>query len=273
MTSVHRPDVFVIGAMKAGTSTLFRNILVHPKIDRTRSKEVNFFLEDHTQQDLDRLYKMEFRHPDLLKCDVSPKYSQCHKYKGVAARIYKANPKAKIVYLIRDPIKRVESHLHHNLLRDRYSSIDLHEEINNKNDYIQCSKYHFQISEYLQFFPASQILVLMLEELALRPDVFCQRLGKFLGLTFPAYQPNEFNVSERRYQIKYYDWVHQYITWKPMIKFYHYFWLMMNVKPERPVLSEEMIERLKMVFREDVNRLADQFALDLNLWPNFARQP
>ena len=264
------PDLFVIGAMKAGTSTLFRNILDHPAICRTASKEVNLFLKDYSLQQLNTLYTRQFQNPSLLKCDTSPRYSQHHNYPGVARRIYEANSQAKIMYITRDPIHRIVSHLQHNQLRDRYEESQLENEVMQNPDYLLCSKYDDQISEYLNVFPQGQILVLVLEELNTNPRLFCNRLGSFLGIPFPEYQDRKFNVSEGRYKIKYYDWVHNHIHIQPILKLYHFFWLMINIRPDKPVLSDDIKSLLRHELESDVKRFVTRFNLDINLWPNFA---
>jgi hypothetical protein len=266
------PDLFVIGAMKGGTSTLYRNVLVHEEIDRTRRKEVNFFLKDEPVAILESRYKNQFDRPELIKCDVSPKYSQYHSHAGVAERIFQANAAAKIIYIVRDPVDRAISHLHHNLLRDRYKEKEMESEIRRNPDYIMVSKYFEQVSLYLQCFPKNQIMVVMLEELITRPDAFIAKLGAFIGVNSPlTFKKQKFNVSERRYKIKYYDFVHDHIRSGPLIKLYHYFWLFMNVKCGKPELSQQARNFLYDALKDDVGRLVDNFGLDVNLWPNFSK--
>jgi hypothetical protein len=264
------PDIFVIGAMKGGTSTLHRNILVHPAICRTRKKEVNFFLNDEPAVKTENRYRNQFANPDLIKCDVSPKYSQDHNHPGVAARIFRANPAARIIYIIRDPVERAISHLHHNLLRDRYNQEDVEGELRSNPDYIMVSQYYHQISRYLDVFPRNQVSIFQLEELVNSPDVFCGRMSDFLELNEPLEnKTRKFNVSERRYKIKYYDFVHNHISSPRLIKLYHYFWLFMNLKAPKPDLSRETRAYLRSALQDDVNLLASEFQIDLRLWPNF----
>jgi Sulfotransferase domain len=268
MTS-YIPDLFVIGAMKGGTSTLFRNVLVNPAICRTRFKEVNFFLDEQSLAELEKKYRPQFAQPELVKCDVSPKYSQHHNHPDVASRIYAANPRARIIYIVRDPVERIVSHLHHNLLRDRFNASNAEKEVRANPDYVMVSKYFYQLSHYLKVFPREQVLVVALEELITNPDVFCQRLGRFLDIPSIEYKNKRFNVSERRYQIRFYDFVHNRIKARRLIKLYHYFWLAMNIQPKKPVLSSETIAYLRKELASDVDSLVRDFQIDRTLWKNF----
>jgi hypothetical protein len=263
------PDLFVIGAMKAGTSTLHRNILVHEKIERTKEKEVNYFLYDHDVQKMSALYSTQFLNYNAIKCDVSPKYAQRHLHEGVPERIAKFNPGAKIIYIVRDPVERIESHLHHDLLRDRLKFADVNQAVRNNKNYLLTSNYFYQVSSYLDHFPFNQILVLQLEELKTDPGTFCDRISDFLGVPGIVSHDKKFNVSDMRYQIKFYDLVHDRVKAKFFLKWYHYLWYFINIKPHRPVLASATVDFLKQNLRSDVQSMAKSFGLNTHLWKNF----
>ena len=265
------PDFIVIGAMKAGTSTLFRDFFVNPEIERTRGKEVNFLLKDYSFEKINQLYKEQYVNYDLLKCDVSPKYSQFHNYNGVPERLFRFNPKAKIIYITRDPIERIISHLHHNLLRDRFSAQDVNREVLENKDYVLCSNYQLQIGKFLEYFPKEQILVLMLEEIKSDPTTFCKRLNTFLGTHSITHTGKRFNVSENRYKIVGHDVAHRWIKSGPLRRLYHAFWYMINLNVPKPELTGETKEVLRKTLLEPTKAFADSFSLDMSHWKNFAK--
>ena len=265
------PDFIVIGAMKAGTSTLFRDFFVNPAIERTRGKEVNFLLKDSSFENINQLYKNQYTNYDLLKCDVSPKYSQFHNYPGVPERIFGLNPKAKIIYITRDPIERIISHLHHNLLRDRFPAGDVKAEALKNKDYTLCSNYQFQINKFLEYFPKEQILVLMLEEIKSDPNTFCRRLNTFLGIDSISHTGKRFNVSENRYKIIGHDAVHRRVKNGTLIRLYHAFWYLIHLNVSKPQLTEDTIEILRQSLDEPTQAFADAFQLDISHWKNFSK--
>jgi hypothetical protein len=262
------PDVFVIGAMKAATSTLFSDYLVGPDIERTRSKEVNILLQDLPLAEIEKLYSQQFKNHERLKCDVSPKYSQAHNHASVPERMFKANPRAKIIYITRDPIDRIVSHLHHNLLRNRFSEERVNEEVIRDPDYLLCSMYQFQIEQYLSYFQKENILVLTLEEMKADLGSFSRRLSSFLGVATITASGRGYNVSEQRYRIVGHDWVHQQTKNRQLLKLYHYIWYFIGLKVPKPRLSEEVISTLKSKLQEDTRAFARAFDLDISRWKN-----
>jgi hypothetical protein len=48
------PTFFLVGAMKAGTTSLYQYLNAHPKIFMSPTKEPNYFCKDFTAQSADR---------------------------------------------------------------------------------------------------------------------------------------------------------------------------------------------------------------------------
>jgi hypothetical protein len=261
------PDVFAIGAMKAGTSTLWKDVFRTETISPSKSKEVNFFLHEHSVDTLEKLYARQFDGQEKIKIDVSPNYSRQHIFPGVAKRIYTANPKAKILYLVRNPIDRIISHLHHDMFRDRITDKNLLQSLFAENsDYIKTSSYFYQIEAYLQHFDKQQILILDLEGLKKDPINFCHQLSLFLGVDKLLPPRKSYNISEKRYLIKFHDRFHQRVSNAFLGNLYHYIWYFINIKIPKPSISGENIEGLKKLLREDSHKLSSYFGVDISNW-------
>lgn len=106
------PKVFVIGAQKGGTTSLYMYLSMHPDLARSNRKEINFFNCD-IYWDLGlRRYKKEFPF-DLpgnsarWTMDISPGYMLDSD--KVAHRIQLVYPDAKIIALLREPVQRAYS--------------------------------------------------------------------------------------------------------------------------------------------------------------------
>jgi hypothetical protein len=260
------PDVFVIGATKAGTSTFWKVASEHPEIAVTRSKEVNYFIRDYSIDQLENVYSKQIQNSCLIKMDVSPAYSRRHAFPGVAKRIYEANRSAKIIYLVRNPIKRIISHLHHNLYRHRIHKYDLNRVVLEAREYICTSQYFFQIEDYLNYFNKDAILVLEMEEMEMKPEKFWASVAFFLKISpFPV-QSRSYNVSDKRYLVPFHDFFHRNVRHPRLIRWYHQFWYIMNIKLDRPELSNELIEDLRIKLRPDAERLGKEFNLDTAKW-------
>ncbi|HRN40607.1 MAG TPA: sulfotransferase [Vicingus sp.] len=106
-------NLFIIGAQKCGTSTLFDNLIKHKKIIGG-VKEKNFFSHPYLfLKGLDWYYSLFHSKKiyfDILSknyyVDASPSYLPS---KEVAKRIHSYNPNAKIIVMMRNPIDRAFS--------------------------------------------------------------------------------------------------------------------------------------------------------------------
>jgi len=261
------PDLFVIGAMKAGTTSFYDIYFNDPNINLTRSKEHNGFVRYDALQQIERSYHSAFRRSSGITCDISPKYSQRHIFPGVAEKIAEANPHAKIIYLIRDPVERLISHIYHDCLRDRIGTSDIHTVLQDiDNSYIKSSLYYYQLEPYLNVFKKEQIMLLDISLLDSNHGVVEQQLRAFLDLPNFVLTTGKSYESSKRYKIFFFDWVHKKFGEGSLTKAYHWFCYFLNVKPKRPKLSAEDIERLNSVFKSDITQLRTHFDVDTRRW-------
>lgn len=259
------PDVVVIGAQKSGTSTFYRNLVHVPQLHFTRQKESNILIRCSEPDDLLQAYQQSFDFHEFPKIDVSPKYAQRHIYPGAAEHLYSVNKQARIVYLVRDPIARIQSQLQHNVLRDRiHTSIEKELEVN--DDYVLTSSYYYQIEPFLKLFPQSQILVYPFEAMTKDHRAFQQILARFIGLEFEPLEMVPYNVSKDRYVIKYHDVAHRLIQSSTILKLYHLVWRFIHIKPERVMLTEETKSKLFSQLKQDIDRFHQLFSIDTQSW-------
>ena len=179
------PDFIVIGAMKAGTSSLHEYLAVHPQVSMSAIKELNFFLPHR----YDRLgldwYRRQFSDtPDALVAgESSPTYSMCHEYPRVAELMHAVVPDARLVYVVRDPIRRLESQWVH-LVGGGKIRTSLSEAVADLDQslLVQTSRYWTQLSWYLRFWPEDRILVRQAERLAADVREVVGDVLEFVGL-------------------------------------------------------------------------------------------
>lgn len=182
------PHFIIIGAMKGGTTSLYSYLNSHPSICMSRNKETNYFTEAVYKSHSLSWYQEQFSGDGFFKGEASPNYSKCHNpaFQGVAERIYKTLPQVKLIYILRDPLRRILSEMHHSgysgeLSFDTtyYGFYFKYPEI---HPAVKTSCYYFQLIEYLRFFSLEQILILTTEELAAQPIETMNKLFKFIGV-------------------------------------------------------------------------------------------
>ncbi|MDZ7692679.1 MAG: sulfotransferase [Balneolaceae bacterium] len=105
------PGFLIVGAMKAGTTTLMRYLVRNPYI-AIPNNEIHYFdKESNYRKGLD-WYKKKFSASESTQIigEKTPTYSYDPK---VPARIYKDFPDCKIVWLFRNPVDRTYSNYIH----------------------------------------------------------------------------------------------------------------------------------------------------------------
>ena len=187
-----KPNLFIIGATKCGTTSLHNYLNAHPQIFMSEPKEPGFFLGSKISKfkTLDSyLVLFEKGKSCKVRGESSTAYTHYPFKKGVAKRIYEFNPSAFIIYIIRDPIERTISHYWWNV-RWEGERRDPYEAIIKDKFYQNVSYYALQIKQYLKFFPKDQIKILTLESLKKDPLGILKNLFEWLGVDNTFVPPN-----------------------------------------------------------------------------------
>src|SRR5690606_18597197 len=113
------PDFLIIGAQKAGTTTLFRDLETHPQIAFSYHKEPHSLCYDQVLTPRgQRRYSDYFVHikPGQICGEASTGYTRFPQFQGVAERALRVlGPDLRLIYIVRNPVDRVVSHHHHSV--------------------------------------------------------------------------------------------------------------------------------------------------------------
>ena len=155
------PTFLVIGAMKCGTTSLYRYLADHPEIGMSPRKEIEFFSDDANWARGGDWYREHFQDfaGALAVGECSTGYTKFPAYPDAPARIAELLPNAKLVYLVRDPVARIRSHYEHSVLAGR-ERLPIELAVLENPEYLDISRYATQLRRYLEHFDASQILVM-----------------------------------------------------------------------------------------------------------------
>lgn len=178
------PNFFIIGAAKAGTTSLFYYLDQHPDIWMAEQKELHYFCDPYCKDWLP-LYRQHFPVDAPIRGEASTLYTRSPAIPGVPARIAALVPDARLVYLVRDPVQRAlaswrEERFHVTERRTAAEAFCNPEDPH--NPYVAASRYAEQLQGYLDHFAAQQILVLDQRELATATAEVVARVVAFLGL-------------------------------------------------------------------------------------------
>lgn len=172
----------IAGAMKSGTSAVYSLLVQHPQICPCQIKEPQFFNKrDYRPEKLSEYYRLWDFDPEKYHyaLEASTSYTKIPQFPNAAERIKESGIPARFIYIMRDPLERINSQI-------RMSKVEGWE-IRNKNGEIAphiifISKYYLQISEYFKRFPKEDILLLSFEEFVEYPSRVMSEVCRFLNL-------------------------------------------------------------------------------------------
>lgn len=177
------PDFAIIGAQKAGTTSVLDVLSKHSAICASNVPETTFFTNDSEYARGSDYYARFYTHrePGQLCGEATPDY--LHK-PGVAARLYAANPRAKLIAILRNPLDRAFSAYLMQLSKgSEHPSTSFETALQRQHaTYVSFGNYYDQLKEYFGVFDRAQILVLLFEDLRANPAGFYHRLCHFLEI-------------------------------------------------------------------------------------------
>ena len=196
----------IIGAAKSGTSSLCYNFKFHPQISISESKETNFFRQVLNNNDSLGYYDKYWpNNPSetIIRLESSPTYTSNNSGQ-IAKNIRTSLIKVKLIYILRDPIDRLESHFNFNVSRMHWNYKG-----NMLDPTLQIfSSYKTHILNYYQHFAKNDLLLLNFDQLKDEPGQIVQTVCKFLGIE-ETYQPPAYRSLAKTKNITRMD----YLNW------------------------------------------------------------
>ncbi|MBL4884096.1 MAG: sulfotransferase [Planctomycetaceae bacterium] len=180
------PNFFIIGAMKSATTSICDLLSRHPECFIVEPKEPEFFSDDKEYGKGVESYESLFSEVTSQKMigDGSTGYSKHQLFPNAATRIHSLVPEAKLIYVCRDPVKRIESHWMHSVRCGLDPNIDFASTVSEQDShYINVSLYWHQLQVYRALFPDTQILILFYEDFVSEPEKVLQQCYTFLGIS------------------------------------------------------------------------------------------
>jgi Sulfotransferase domain len=280
------PNFFIVGAPKAGTTSLYYYLKDIPGIYMSPIKEPNYFVRHAVQggsfdliQDKAE-YLGLFRNSD--RCVAIGEASSTYLWDPDSPKlIHEAVPHARIIMILRDPIDRAYSQY---LMRIKYRHLkssfydELMRDYNSKEKvwgvsdlYIEFGMYHEQVKRYLDQFGKEHIKIILFEEFIHHPTEKVNEVLSFLGVNYRATdadvneQHNPFLVPRSPLSVR----VYAFFRWlrSRNIKFYRVLKLLPDSltesqvekfllkKAQKPLPEPQAIKFLQEIYREDIVRL------------------
>ncbi|MGZ4481969.1 MAG: sulfotransferase domain-containing protein [Gaiellales bacterium] len=205
------PEFLIIGGQRCGTTALYDSLLRHPGIRAPSVKEVHYFdlqfgcgerwYRAHFPTELQRAAVRRRTGHDLVTGEASPYYLF---HPRVPGRAHELLPDARLVVMVRDPVKRAYSHYHHEVSLgmetlgfEQALDAEPHrlageaERIASDPGYVSVSHQHHsykarglyldQLRAWLEWYPREQLLILRSEDFFADPGGVIDQVLEFIG--------------------------------------------------------------------------------------------
>jgi len=192
-------DFFIVGAPKAGTTSLYSYLNQHPEIEMSNIKEPDYFSNEFIEEQslyykkesvrsLKKYHSLYSDIKNLVRGEASVSYLF---YEKVPKKIFKYNSSSKIIIMLRNPIDRAYSHY---LMDKRLGFITesfekiVYQKSTHKNSalfyqqYIGLGQYTHQIKNYFDVFSKKNILIINYDDFICNSSEVLNKVYVFLSV-------------------------------------------------------------------------------------------
>ena len=201
------PDFLIVGAQRAGTTSLYHWLSRHPKVRTSVWKEVHFFDDYNRYQKRGEMwYRSHFpllgHRPSVRVGEATPSYLF---NPAAPRRVAELIPNVRLIVLLRDPVDRAYSHYNHTKKAGKenlsfWKAVDKEKERVGKEiteikekgrcknekwkkySYVRRGYYSEQIKRWTEYFPKKSFLFVKSEDMFESPKTEVEKIMKHIGL-------------------------------------------------------------------------------------------
>lgn len=280
------PDFIVGGTIKGGTTSLNYYLRQHPQIFMSPFKEPRYFAFDPTDAGHVNGDGLKFpirtleeygalfddARPDQIAGETSPHYLISPVAPG---RIRQTIPTAKLVFSLRQPVRRAHSAYWYSVSLGQESR-PIEEALTDRDYYVTFGRYYDYLAAWYRLFDASRIRVILFEDLVREPVTVYQDLCRFLGVDDTVVPDttvrNKGGVAKNQQLRRFYDLAKNNPAYRAIAP--HLPTQLRSALVETrnknqasaPPLPQPIAERLQRYYDDDIRKLEDLLGRDLGNW-------
>ena len=277
------PNFFIVGAAKAGTTSIHAYLSKHPEVFMSALKEPHYFSSFEMKPEFDnfmpivrdsRAYQELFIGSDGYTAvgEASPSYL-CDA--DAAKHIKSAIPNAKIIISLRNPVQRAYS-AYLMFYNKGFTSLPFREALEEDQartekgwgasfEYIEHGLYADQVERYLNAFGRSNVMIILFEDLIRDTAMVMQEVARFLGIGPEGFPESTFERAHNPYEESRGAFSRTLLRSRP-IRVFSKRWVPLSLraavrnhllftKGEKPKLDDEVRRLLGKRFAPDLQRL------------------
>lgn len=293
------PNYIIIGAGKAGTTSLFDILQQHPQVYTPEKKELRFFSDDrHFNEGVEYYENTHFKKAAGFpaRIEASPAYlTWSDKAAPRIKQVYGDRP-IKFIAIFRDPVKRAYSHYWHRIrLGSEDGSHTFEQAVRNEEqrikdnwDYLfpkgdglygykRASHYMQRLQPFLSTFPRENFHFMIQEDLYKDFDLRMAELCRYMGIDdtfkFQSLNSNESAVPRYDFMGKTYKQMKANPFTRVLFKMFFsknaratLFKDVVMKKFEYPPIEDDIKKELYAEFAQETDELAKLIGRDLSSW-------
>lgn len=277
-----KANTFIVGAPKAGTTSLHYYLSQHEDVCMSTIKEPNYFSFEEvsslfynaTSVSDSKAYHKLFKEEKKIIGEASVSYLF---YENIPNRILEYNPKANIIIMLRNPLDRAISHY---LMDYRlgFCSLSLEDILNNRHayplffqQYLELGLYYQSVKRYLDTFGDEQVHILYYTDFKNDIKDLMKGVFQFLKIENTSLDysvQNSFLSSDYAFVSYLYrlSWVRKGL--KSLIP-QNYVKSVKNrlfSKTDKPNFSESLLSQINAFYQSDISQLESLLNVDLSQW-------
>ncbi len=281
-----RIDFFVPGFSKCGTTTLFAVLNHHPDIFIPDYKEPQYFgsaPEEKRTAWFDSLYEKAASHQ--IKGDCTTFYSSIFMETRASCEMFENNPKAKLIFIARDPLDRIESsfrEMHNSAPKFGLDTpFQLEDALVEMPQLLEDTAYYSRMQTHRERFGKDNILVIFMEDLKTDAQAVASRCYEFLGVGKHKFEKDDLphlnRGGEKLYDTKLFRWMRNNPIIGPPLS-----WVSINNQDSvakklglrrpftKPIHWSESAKTLvKNRLAQEIGRFLEEFGKTAGCWPRF----
>jgi len=280
-----KPNFFIIGTPKSGTTSLFYHLDAHPEVFTPKIKEPHYFSHPEVKSTYyktniisnEQNYLNLYKNVENEKAIGDLSTSYFFNYDS-AERIKEFNKDAKVIVVLRNPVERAISHY----LMDfslGYINLPLDEVLKNEKDYksfynqyVNIGFYEKPLKKFIEVFGRANILIILSDNLFNKTEKTLENVFNFIGVDTNL----KLELFKKRNQFKKpkHPFVKKILKSETANKIINIFpesikenlkLILFDKNVEKPIFREER-KKLKRLYLDSINNTSNLLNLNLDSW-------
>lgn len=278
-SNMRTPDFILIGANKAGTTSLHDYLQQHPNVYMIAPKGNDLLSRKRYPTLADATEYLEQLKDAPTYCKAGEASSIYLHSKGLADNIYALFPRVKIIAILRNPIERAYSAVFFARALSEKDVALIDDWMLRSHEILRVGLYYEQVKGYVSTFPPDSVKIMLFDDLMNDTTLFVRKIYEFIGVdsTFVPETHRRHHVGTwyvgnsyravLRFGEKRSPGIRTVRSWIPSrVRTWIRHGLIARSTNPIPPMPQQLKARLRDYYREDIAKLQHLLDIDCSNW-------